>query len=195
MSAESLEVFGECRQHAEPVLPVVDLQALERGETVVRLDDFFCDLARVSGHRRCADAFLRQPSAADARRRTCCAGCGRGCSCDHLLGDVTVGLQCFAMHFVEGWNVVVPLQQRCRWSGQLDRPRVQPPHRIDHRMVVGIEDVLLKLGVAGDVDLCDALVGDAVQVIKRIEAVIARGDVDVVDVEQNSAVGALPRPR
>ena len=45
--------------------------------------------------------------------------------------------------------------------------------------------------MAGDMDLRDAFGRNAVDVIERIEAVILRRDVDIVYVEQNSAVGAL----
>ena len=58
-------------------------------------------------------------------------------------------------------------------------------------MIVGIEDVSLELGVAGDVDLRDALGRHGVEIIVGIEVVVLRRDVDVVHVEQDSAVGAL----
>ena len=43
----------------------------------------------------------------------------------------------------------------------------------------------------GDVDLPDAVVRDVVEVIVGIEIVILRGDVDIVHVEQDAAVGPL----
>ncbi len=95
------------------------------------------------------------------------------------------------MHFIEGWDVVVPLEQRRGRADAFDGASVQAPDGIEHGVVVGVEDVLLELGVAGDVDLRDALGGDAVDVVEWIEAVVLRRDVDVVDVEQDAAVGGF----
>ena len=58
-------------------------------------------------------------------------------------------------------------------------------------MIVRVQNVFLVFRVARDVDLGNALRRDAVQIIERIETVISRGDVDVIDVEQNSAIGPL----
>ena len=49
---------------------------------------------------------------------------------------------------------------------------VELPDRIEHRMIVGIENVFLKLGMPGDVDLPDAMMRDVVEVIVGIEIVI-----------------------
>ena len=73
----------------------------------------------------------------------------------------------------------------------LDGAVVEFPDGINDGMVVGVEDVFAVLGVASDVDLGDAIGGNGIDVIKGIEIVILRGDVDVVDVEKNAAVGAL----
>ena len=56
-------------------------------------------------------------------------------------------------------------------------------------MIVRVEDIFFVFAVAGDVHLADAMVGDLVQVIVGVESVVFAGDVDVVDVQQNSAVG------
>ena len=37
--------------------------------------------------------------------------------------------------------------------------RVEFPNRVDHRMIVGIQNVLLELGMAGDMDLRNSLGG------------------------------------
>ncbi len=95
------------------------------------------------------------------------------------------------MDFVEGWNVVVPLEKCRGGAGAFDGAGVEPPDGIEDRVIVRVEDVLLELGVAGDVNLRDALGGDAVDVVEWIEAVILRRDVDVVDVEQDAAVGGF----
>ena len=58
-------------------------------------------------------------------------------------------------------------------------------------MIVRVEDVFLELRVPGDVHLGDAMMRDVVEVIVGIEIVVLRRDVDVVHVEQDSAVGPL----
>src|SRR5580692_9699326 len=72
-----------------------------------------------------------------------------------------------------------------------DSARVKFPHRINHGMIVGIEDVLAIFRMPGDMDLRHAFRRDAIDVGQRVEAVILRRNVDIVYVEKNSAVGAL----
>ena len=54
-----------------------------------------------------------------------------------------------------------------------------------------IEDVFFELGMAGDMNLGHALRIDAVEVIKRIEAVVLRRHVNIVHIQQDAAVGLL----
>ena len=61
------------------------------------------------------------------------------------------------MDFVEGRDIVVPLQQRSGRADALDRAGIHLPDGIEHRMVVCIQRVLLELGVTCNVDLCDAI--------------------------------------
>src|ERR1700688_2870487 len=58
-------------------------------------------------------------------------------------------------------------------------------------MIVSVENIFAVLGVAGDVDLRDALGGDVVYVSEGIEAVILRRDVNIIYVEEDAAIGAL----
>ncbi len=58
-------------------------------------------------------------------------------------------------------------------------------------MIVGVENVLLKFGVAGNVDLRHALHLDVVHILHWIESMILRRDIDIVDVEQDAAVGGV----
>ena len=95
------------------------------------------------------------------------------------------------VNFVERRNAVVPFEQRGRRANAPDRVLVQFPHRIDHRMIVRIENIFLELGVAGDVNLRHALRRHAVQIIVRIEVMILRRNIDIIDVQQNAAVGPL----
>src|SRR6185312_1215337 len=64
------------------------------------------------------------------------------------------------MHLVEGGNAIVPFKQSRRGANTPDRVFVQLPNRIDHRVVVRIQNVFRKLGVASDVDLCDTIRGN-----------------------------------
>ncbi len=93
------------------------------------------------------------------------------------------------MNLGERRDVVIPLQQRGRGARAFDRTRVQFPNRVEHRMVVGVERVLLEPGVAGDVYLRHAVDVNTVHICQGIESMVLRGDVDVVHVEQNAAVG------
>ena len=68
---------------------------------------------------------------------------------------------------------------------------IEFPHGIEHRVIVRVEDVLFELRVAGDMDLRNAFGRNAVDVVHWVEAVILRRDIDVVDVEQNPAVGRM----
>ena len=77
------------------------------------------------------------------------------------------------------------------WPASLDGARVKLPHRIDHRMVMRVENVFAIFGVAGDVDLRHAVAGTLFTYVSRIETVILRGDVNIVHVQQNAAIGAL----
>src|ERR1700735_3740922 len=92
------------------------------------------------------------------------------------------------MHLVEGGNVVVPLEQSRRRADSFYCSSVQMPDRIEHRMIVCIENVSFELRVAGDMNLCNTLSRDAVYIFEGVEAVILRRAVDVVDVAQNATV-------
>ena len=73
----------------------------------------------------------------------------------------------------------------------LDGAVVELPDGIDYRVVVGVENVFAIFGVAGDVDLRDAIGGDAIDVDGGIETVILRRDVDIVDIEKDATIGLL----
>ena len=93
---------------------------------------------------------------------------------------------------VEGGNVVVPLDRASRRAPKRrTAARVQLPHLVAHRVVVRVEQVGAVVGVAGEVELDDALDRHAGEVVARVEAVVEGADEDVVDVEQDAAVGAL----
>ena len=58
-------------------------------------------------------------------------------------------------------------------------------------MIVGVDDVVALVGVAGEVELPNARLRQAAQESQRIEIMIEGADIDIVDVEQDLAVGAL----
>src|SRR5271155_3702665 len=106
-----------------------------------------------------------------------------------LCVEEAICFERLAVNLVEGWDVVVPLEEGGSGAATLDGAGVEVPDGIDGGVVVSVEDVLLEPGVAGDVDLGDALGRDGVDVVKGVEGVVLRGDVDVVDVEEDAAVG------
>ena len=71
--------------------------------------------------------------------------------------QIALGLFRFGVDLVEAGNVVVPLEQRGRGPAALNGARIELPHRIDHRMIVRVENVFLVLRVAGDMNLRDAM--------------------------------------
>jgi hypothetical protein len=110
---------------------------------------------------------------------------------DFLWRQILRRLEGFGVNFVEGGDVVVPLEEGCGGADALDGSGVEMPYGVEHGMIVGVEDIFFELRVSGDVDLRDAFGGDAVDVVEGVEAVVLRGDVDVVDVEQDAAVCGL----
>ena len=105
--------------------------------------------------------------------------------------QIALRLLGFGMNLIEAGNVIVPLKQRWRGPATLDGARIELPDRIDHRMVVRVENVLFVPRVTGDMNLRHAVRGHRVDVIHRLELMIHGRDIDVVHVQQNAAVGAL----
>src|SRR5665213_2680874 len=73
------------------------------------------------------------------------------------LRKILLRLQRLAVDFVEGGNIVVPLQQRGGLADAFDGAGVELPDRVEDGMVVRIQRVLLKLRVAGHMYLRNAL--------------------------------------
>src|ERR1039458_169005 len=67
--------------------------------------------------------------------------------------DELVRLERLAVDLVERRDLVVPFEQGRRDAAQARRVRIELPDRVEHGVVVRVEDVLLELGVAGDVHL------------------------------------------
>jgi len=95
------------------------------------------------------------------------------------------------MNFVTGWDPIVPFQQRGGVADQLEGVGIHLPHRVEHRMIVRVEKVLFELRVTGDMNLPNAMMRNVVEIIVGIEVVVLRRDVNVVYVQEHSAVGQL----
>ena len=66
------------------------------------------------------------------------------------------------MDFFECGDAIIPFQKRCGFAHELDRVAVHLPDQIKNRMVVGIENIFLKLRVTGNVYLPDTMMRDVV---------------------------------
>ena len=67
---------------------------------------------------------------------------------------------------------------------------IKRPHRIHHRCIVGVDQQGLLVAVAGEVELLNAFHRDVAKIFVGVKAMIAAADVDVVDVQQDQAIGA-----
>lgn len=99
------------------------------------------------------------------------------------------GLEGFAVDFFEAGDVGVPFEEGGGRAAELDGVGVHFPDGVEDGVVVGIEDVFFEFGMAGDMHLADAFVRDVVEVVVGVEGMVLGGDVDVVDVEEDAAVG------
>src|ERR1044071_3422229 len=88
--------------------------------------------------------------------------------------DELIGLERFMMDFFKTWNAVVPFKQCGGATNEFHRVGVEFPDGIKHRMIVGIENILLELRMPCDVDLSDTIVRDIINVGVWIEIVILR---------------------
>src|ERR1700683_551847 len=68
---------------------------------------------------------------------------------------------------------------------------IQRPHRIGHGMIVSIDEIVAVVLMPGEVYLLHALARNGMQVAVGIKFVIDAAHEDIVDVEQNEAIGLL----
>ena len=87
-------------------------------------------------------------------------------------------------------DVVVALDHGRHRTEMGDRLAIEIPHLVAHGMVVGVDDVALFVAVTGDMELDDPIARHAMQEFVGGEAVVEGADIDVVDVEQEPAIGA-----
>src|SRR5579862_7614215 len=102
---------------------------------------------------------------------------GRGVALERL--DELVGFERLIMNLIKRRNAVVPFKQCRGVADQFCGAGVQLPHRVEDGMVVRVENVLLEFGMARDMDLCDTMVRDVVDVIVRIEIMVLRRDINI----------------
>ena len=193
MACRSGKILFEAGVEAEPVLAIVDFEALERSQPVVGTDDGL-GLTQIGGaittaarhgfaarermHDRCSHAALdlvklagrlaHRAAPAGSSSVFAAAWTAAVAPLGAGLGSSfqkLIGLQRLGVDFIESGDVVVPLEQRGRRPAALDGARVEPPDRGQHGMVVRVEDVLLEFAVAGDVNLRDAMCGHRIDVV------------------------------
>src|SRR6266852_1959820 len=76
-------------------------------------------------------------------------------------------------------------------ASALNGTLIEFPHGIQHRMVMGVENVFLEIRMTGNMDLRHTLGGHAVYVREWIEVVIARRNINIVYIQKDSAVRPL----
>jgi hypothetical protein len=72
-----------------------------------------------------------------------------------------------------------------------DRLTVEIPHLVADRMVVRVDDVALLMAMTSHMKLHHAVARHAAEELVSREAVVEGAHIDVVDVEQQLAIGAL----
>ena len=136
--AQPGKIVIERIENAEPVAAAVDFQAFDGGQPIVRLD---------KRSVRVPERFDRRRSAAAGSQRAMrrCNSRSVITPASHGSVEVLLGLERLGVNFVEGRNPVVPLEQSRRRADPANRVLVQLPDRIDHRMVVRVENIFLEI--------------------------------------------------
>src|SRR5579863_135289 len=88
------------------------------------------------------------------------------------LWDKPAGFECFMVNLLKRGDAVIPFQECGRPTRALDGAGVEFPDRVNHGMIMGVENVFPIPRMAGDVDLGDAFRRDVVQIVKRIKVVV-----------------------
>ena len=84
-----------------------------------------------------------------------------------------------------------PVEQCRRTSGPFHRVPVELPNLIDDVIRTGFDDVRPFVGVAGKVDLDDAIRRNSIDIFERIKVVIVITYVGTIHVKQETAAGFL----
>src|SRR3989442_1540216 len=131
------------------------------------------------------------------RRTACCNSSSVGAEV-FMFGSVEqdTGMRRFIEQHLERRDVGVPFDQRRHWPEARERLRVERPNcRRDARAVIvdaqRVPVAKFLYRVAGKMDLANGRRRQGGEISRSVPAVIAGAHVDVVDIAQNSAAGAL----
>lgn len=101
------------------------------------------------------------------------------------------GASDFLEDVCEGWDIFVPFDERGYGAEAIEGFAVNSPYIVDHRPDVRVDDVFTVVCVSSEMELADTIDGDGLEVGVDGEAVVKGADVDVVDIQEDLAVGAL----
>src|SRR5580704_2569818 len=110
-----------------------------------------------------------------------------------LCGGLAVcfGFESLGVDDVELGDGSVPFEQGGNAADALVSVAIEIPNGVNHVIAVRIQNMGAFVGVASQMNLHNAVGGNTINVLLGVEPVIERADVDVVHVEQDSAVGFL----
>src|SRR3990167_10735151 len=83
--------------------------------------------------------------------------------------------------------MVIALKQRGNRAEVLKRALVELPDRVADRLIMGVDQIAAIVAVARQVQLAYALPRQAADKLPGIKTMVARTDVDIVDVQQQLA--------
>src|SRR6266404_4577477 len=102
-----------------------------------------------------------------------------------------VRLSGFCLQHVEIRQVRIPFDQRRDIAEAPQGRSIEVPYRIADRRTVRIDEQLLSVQIdaaeSGKMKLLDDASRNALQVLATVEFVVVRGDVDVIEIQQNAA--------
>ena len=129
-------------------------------------------------------------------RRVCRGGQGDGGDRDrlgwgHMLRGNAPGDGHFIQQLGQRRDVVVALDHRGHSAKTLAGLCVQVPHRLRHRVVVRVDDVVAVVAVPSQVNLLHPVRGQGMQIGQWVESMVHAAHVDVVHIHQQQAVGLL----
>src|SRR5215467_1797787 len=107
-------------------------------------------------------------------------------SCSDCIACLQNGLRFrgFVEEYLQRRNVGVPFDERRLGAEALDRLAVQLPHRRRDARAMGINETCAARFETCEMDFVYALARNRREIRSRIETVVDRVDVDIVDVEQ-----------
>ena len=118
-------------------------------------------VSRLSIQRGC----IRSSSVSGRNSAVAITSCSRfNCERDPTLDscalervDKLVRFECFMVNFVKSRNAIVPFQKCGGVADQLQSVSVQFPNRVEHRVIVRVENVFFELRMPRNMDLADPM--------------------------------------